>query len=55
MTIAMELGMSMAQFYREVDHEELGWWIAYYQLKHEREEKAAKRRRRGSKRVMSDD
>lgn len=46
MTIAMELGMTLTQFYREVDQDELGWWIAYYQVKKEREEKEAARRKR---------
>ena len=51
MVIAHELGMSVRRFFQEIDQEELGWWIAYFQVKNKREEKELERmkRRRNSR------
>jgi len=46
MVIAHELGMSVRRFFQEVDQDELGWWIAYFQVKHKREERELERARR---------
>lgn len=55
MMVAFELKMTMSQFYAEVDQEEMGWWVAFFQLKAEREEKDAKRKRRRNKNRGPDD
>jgi len=51
MVIAHELGMSVRRFFQEIDQEELGWWMAYFQVKNKKEEKERERvkRRRNSR------
>lgn len=43
--LAKELGMTLAQLTRELTHEELVGWAAFYELKNEEEQRATDRAR----------
>lgn len=51
MLVAYELKMTLSELYERVDHDEMGWWLAFIKRKQQVEEQEAEkvRKRRGRK------
>lgn len=49
MLVAYELGKTLKEIYELMDQDEVGWWLAFFNVKSEREEARIKAsRRRGN-------